>query len=215
MSPHPDDETLGAGGSIFKWLNEGKKVYWLNVTEITEEIKIPEEVVNRRQEQLKKVEELYNFTGIYKLDLPTTKLEVVDSAKAIELFRNVINEIEPDTLILPDYNDAHSDHKKVFEWGYACSKSFRFPFIKNVMTMEILSETDYGHPQNPFIPNYYVDITKYIEKKVEALNIYDTEVDVRPFPRNSASVYALASLRGNVAGVLYAEAFKILKTIEK
>ena len=37
VSPHPDDETLGAGGTILRMMAEGHKVYWLNVTAILNE----------------------------------------------------------------------------------------------------------------------------------------------------------------------------------
>ena len=80
--------------------------------------------------------------------------------------------------------------------------------------MEILSETDFGDADNPFIPNYFVDISDYIEKKINALNIYDTEMGVPPFPRNYEAIRALATLRGGMSGVRYAEAFKIIKWIE-
>lgn len=83
--------------------------------------------------------------------------------------------MKPEVLILPDYNDAHSDHKKVFDWCFACSKVFRFPYIRVILTMEILSETDFGRPETPFVPNVFVDITNFMEQKIEALRIYHTD----------------------------------------
>lgn len=80
--------------------------------------------------------------------------------------------------------------------------------------MEILSETDFGKPDNPFVPNMFVDISDYIDKKLEALAIYDTEIRERPFPRNMDAVKALGTLRGGMAGCMYAEAFKIIKEIQ-
>lgn len=81
------------------------------------------------------------------------------------------------------------------------------------MTMEIVSETDFGKPENPFIPNFYVDITEYLEEKINALNIYDTELGEPPFPRSIEHVKALAIVRGAAAGVKYAEAFRMIKYI--
>lgn len=79
--------------------------------------------------------------------------------------------------------------------------------------MEILSETDFGRPEMPFYPNYFVDISNYIEKKIEALKIYDTEMGRHPFPRSEENIKALAVLRGAMAGVPYAEAFRLIKKI--
>lgn len=213
VSPHPDDETLGAGGTIVRLLSEGNEVFWINVTTIKENNQFSKEMRDKREEQLQAIAEFYKFSGIYHLDLPTIKLENIDSAKAINMIGNIFREIKPEMLLLPDYNDAHSDHKRVFDWCFACTKVFRFPSIKQVMTMEIVSETDFGRPENQFAPNYFVDITDYIEDKVRALKIYDSEIGEVPFPRSIENVKALAMVRGATAGVKYAEAFRLIKCI--
>lgn len=215
VSPHPDDETLGAGGTILKLLREGNEVYWLNVTAMLDLVKFSSESIKKRKEQISRIEEFYKFTKTYHLNFPSTELENIDSSKAIDMIGEIFREIEPNVLILPDYNDAHSDHKKVFDWCYACSKVFRYPYVKKILTMEIISETDFGRPESPFYPNYYVDITDFFEKKIQAMQIYDTEMKKPPFPRNKENMRALALLRGSTAGVMYAEAFRLIKCIEK
>ncbi len=213
VSPHPDDETLGAGGTILRLKEEGNKIFWLNITGMTKGGIFSEEMQERRKEQLKNIEDFYKFEGTYNLNLPTAQLDSYNTSDAIDKIREVFTKVQPEMLILPDYNDAHSDHKKVFEWCYSCSKVFRFPYIKKIMTMEIVSETDFGKPENPFIPNFYVDITEYLEEKINALNIYDTELGEPPFPRSIEHVKALATVRGAAAGVKYAEAFRMIKYI--
>lgn len=213
VSPHPDDETLGAGGTILRLMAEGHEVYWLNVTAILNEEQFSEGMLEKRNKQLQEIENFYHFSGVYHLNMPTTELERVDSGRAIGRIGNIFREINPELLILPDYNDAHSDHKRVFDWCYACSKVFRFPSIKQVMTMEIISETDFGSPSDPFKPNYFVDITDYMDGKMEAMEIYDTELSVLPFPRSIEGIKALAMLNGARAGVKYAEAFRLIKCI--
>lgn len=213
VSPHPDDETLGAGGTILRLKEEGNKIFWLNITGMTKGGIFSEEMQERRKEQLKNIEDFYKFEGTYNLNLPTAQLDSYNTSDAIDKIREVFTKVQPEMIILPDYNDAHSDHKKVFEWCYSCSKVFRFPYIKKIMTMEIVSETDFGKPENPFIPNFYVDITEYLEEKINALNIYDTELGEPPFPRSIEHVKALATVRGAAAGVKYAEAFRMIKYI--
>ncbi len=132
----------------------------------------------------------------------------------IQSIGNAFDEIKPDCIILPDYNDAHSDHKYVFEAAYACSKIFRRSYIKRILTMEIISETNFGMPYDTFKPNLYIDITDYFDRKVDALKIYDTELGNLPFPRSIEALKAQATIRGTEAGVLYAEAFRVIKEIE-
>lgn len=211
VSPHPDDETLGAGGTILRLTAEGNEVFWLNITRMTE-AKFSKEMIERRKAQLEKIENFYGFSKVYHLNMPTTELDNADSTKAIEMIGAVIGEVKPETLILPDYNDVHSDHKRVFEWCYSCSKVFRYPYIKKILTMEIVSETDFSG-LDAFFPNYFVDITDYIEDKIQALRVYDTEMAAPPFPRSEENVRALATVRGAMAGVRYAEAFRLIKYI--
>lgn len=213
VSPHPDDETLGAGGTILKLILEEHEVYWLNITAMLNTSKFSEKMIKRRAEQLNKIEEFYGFKDVFHLNFPSAELEAFDSGKAIEMVGNVIKKVKPEVLILPDYNDVHSDHKRVFDWCYTCSKIFRFPYIKMILTMEIISETDFGKPENPFVPNFFVDITDYLDKKIQALNIYDTEIAEPPFPRSEENVKALATVRGATAGVRYAEAFRLIKCV--
>jgi LmbE family N-acetylglucosaminyl deacetylase len=65
----------------------------------------------------------------------------------------------------------------------------------------------------PFQPNFFVNISEYLEKKIEILNTYESEVGTFPFPRSEKSVRALASYRGATAGVEAAEAFMLLKEV--
>lgn len=80
--------------------------------------------------------------------------------------------------------------------------------------MEIISETNFGMPHDTFKPNLYIDITEYFDKKIDALKIYDTELGNPPFPRSIEALKAQATIRGTEAGVLYAEAFRVIKEIE-
>ena len=69
-------------------------------------------------------------------------------------------------------------------------------------------------PQDWFKPNLYIDITDYYDRKVEAAGIYDSELGQLPFPRSFEALKAQAVIRGTEAGVLYAEAFRVIKEIE-
>lgn len=213
VSPHPDDETLGAGGSLLK-LKEENKIYWLNITDLCADLGYTKNQMNVRSEQIEKIKNFYRFDGTKNLMLPTTKLREVPDNEVISAIGNYIDEISANWIFLPDYNDAHSDHKIVFDWCLACTKVFRHPSVKNVLTMEILSETNFGHPDSPFIPNFYFDISDTLEQKIQASMIYDTEMGKHPFPRNQEDIKALAMLRGSEAGVKYAEAFRVIKMIQ-
>lgn len=214
ISPHPDDETLGAGGTLLRYKAEGHKIYWLNITSVEKSDKWSEEFIQKRKKQLIEVCRFYQFDQFIDLKFEPASLDSVSRSQLIERIGEYFDEIKPEWIMLPDGNDAHSDHKVVFECCLACSKVFRYPYIKRIATMEIISETDFGKPDNPFVPNLFIDISDYMDKKLGALEIYDTEIQEKPFPRNLDAVRALGTLRGGMAGCQYAEAFKIIKEIQ-
>lgn len=214
VSPHPDDETLGAGGTLLKMKKLGHQIFWLNVTDMKEEGEWDENSVLHRHEQIKKVKEFYNFDGFYSLSLTPAKLSEIDESKIIEGIRKVLEEVKPEWLMLPGPYDAHSDHHVVYNCCMACAKTFRAPYVKRVTTMEILSETEQGFQKEKFEPNLFIDITNELEDKLKVMKIYDTEINEVPFPRSLENIKALAMVRGGICQSRYAEAFCLVKQIE-
>lgn len=214
VSPHPDDETLGAGGTLLKYKKRGSQIYWLNITDMRTEDGWDEKIVAHRREQIRAVRDFYQFDGAYNLALSPTKLQSLEEGEIINGIRKVFQEVEPEWIIIPGRYDAHSDHRVVYDCCMACAKTFRAPYIKRITTMEIISETEYGFQKEKFEPNLFVDISDELEEKLEAMRIYDTEIEKTPFPRSLENIEALAMVRGGVCTSRYAEAFCIIKQIE-
>lgn len=214
ISPHADDETLGAGGSLLRYKAQGKTIFWLNITDMKEEYGYSKERVQERKEEIEKVKKAYQIEKFYNLELEPAGLDKYDLSFLVQKISEVVGEVQPDTVILPYQHDVHSDHKIVFEAAYSCTKIFRYPTIKKIMCMEILSETDFAVSNVGFIPNYYIDISDYIEQKISIMRNYKSEIKEAPFPRSEESIRGLAQYRGAGAGVKFAEGFQILKIIE-
>ncbi len=215
ISPHPDDESLGAGGLIVKHKLLGDKVFWINMTDVREDYGWDNVFIKNRKNQIEKICQFYKFDGFYNLEFKPASLENIEKRDIISAVSKCMKEIEPDWVILPNPSDAHTDHLVTYEVGMSCTKAFRYPSVKKIMTMEIISESDFCKNGEAFSPNYFVDITNVIDSKINALKIYDTELGEVPFPRNLEAVRALALLRGGASGCEYAEAFKIIKEIDK
>ena len=128
----------------------------------------------------------------------------------------IINKVKPHIIYLPFKGDIHSDHKHVFNAAYSCTKSFRYPFIKIIYMMETLSETEFSlsTKDESFIPNVFVDISDYMDKKIEAMEIYEGEMGSHPFPRSERNIKALATHRGATVGCEYAESFMLIKEVK-
>ena len=212
ISPHPDDETLGAGGTLLKYKDKGYKLYWCNITNIKEEYGYTKEKVIKRQEEIKNVINSYGFDDFFDLSFKPSSLSQTDIPKIINSLGNFIEKIKPSILIIPFYGDAHSDHRVVFEATKPFFKSFRYSYIKKVLMMEIISETDNQFIEN-FKPNVFVDISDFVDKKLEIMSIYKTEIGKHPFPRSLENIKALATFRGSQCNCKYAESFMLIKEV--
>ena len=179
ISVHPDDETLGCGGTILKHLENGDKLFWLIITNNLNEPEIwGEENVKLRQKEIKAVSELYNFEKVFNLNYSTTKLDLLPLGELTQAISKVIKEIKPEILYTHNRSDIHSDHRVSFNAVMSAVKSFNNPFIRKVLMYETVSETEFSPAlqENAFIPNFFVDISKYIDKKIEIMKIYESEL---------------------------------------
>lgn len=215
VAPHPDDETLGCGGTLARHKSEGDSVHWLIVTRMDPAVGFSKEQVTHREMQLGRVADSYCFDSVNKLDFITTRLDELPMREIVSSISGVIKSIAPDTVYLPYRGDVHTDHRVVFDAVISCTKWFRCPCIRRILAYETLSETEFGiNPDsNGFRPNVFVNISDHMNKKLQIMDIYTSEFEAFPFPRSIESVKALAALRGATAGCRTAEAFMLLKEI--
>jgi N-acetylglucosamine malate deacetylase 1 len=213
VSPHPDDETLGAGGTLLKMKLLGHPIFWLNITNIALRYGWEQNKIDNRKLEIEKVIGAYGVDEFVNLDLEPVGLDKYPLSDVISRISEVFKKLQPETIIMPWKSDPHSDHKIVFNSVISASKTFRYPFIKKLIAMEILSETNFSETDD-FSPNYFVNITGYLEKKIQIMNNYKSEMGIHPFPRSEESIRSLAILRGSQASVEHAEAFRIIKLIE-
>lgn len=214
IAVHPDDETLGCGGTILKHKSQGDEIYWMVVTAPRkgDRSSFTDEFIAKRDAMVDAVSQAYGFNETIKLNLPTQMLHTLDLRDIIQKISEVFKRIQPNIIYTMFANDVHSDHRVAFDAVYSCTKSFRYPFIEKLYMMEALSETEFALavPAKTFIPNVYVDITDYIDRKLEIMQMYPKEVMAEPYPRSLSSIKAQARVRGSRAGVMYAEAFMLL-----
>lgn len=214
VAVHPDDETLGCGGTILKHKKAGDEITWLILTGIRNHPtgKWNDKAADGRDLMVNQVSKAYRFDHVIDLGLPTTMLDKMDLGEIVSKVGEIIDNIKPEVVYMMFQNDVHSDHRVAFSAVYSCLKSFRRPFIKRVLMFEALSETEFAvsNPANSFIPNVFVDITEYMDDKLRIMSLYNTEVMQSPYPRSLDSIKAIGRYRGSRAGVEYAEAFMLI-----
>lgn len=213
VAPHPDDETLGCGGTLLRHKALGDEISWMVVTTISESMGFSRERVRTREQEIERVAQMYQFANVYQCSFPTTRLDSLPIGDIVSEFSAIFRELAPQIVYVPYRGDIHTDHAVVFDAVASCTKWFRYPSVQRVLAYETLSETDFliDSDANGFRPNSFVDISAYLEKKVEIMNIFASEVGEFPFPRSDKAIRALAHVRGTAAGFEAAEAFMLLR----
>lgn len=209
VAPHPDDEVLGVGGTVFRLKEEGHKVNLVLVTSISEGAGWEAEVIACKKLEIKNVIDFMGFEDVYFLNYPPTTLDGIRFSDLVGSLSAVLTKCQPQVLYIPYQHDIHSDHQVVFRAVISASKWFRQSSIRRIYSYETLSETGICGMKH-FSPNVYVDIDKYISFKIEAMKKYSSELGLPPFPRSIDAITALAKIRGSESGFLHAESFELI-----
>ena len=216
IAPHPDDETLGCGATLLKHQSAGDSLCWLIATR-AHEPQWSVEVLARKESEIAEVTRAYGFEKVFRLGLPTTRLDVVPLDEIINGIRDAIGEAKPDLVYLNHAGDVHSDHRRLFEAAVSVLKPFYSAKhgVRRVLSYEILSSTDAQPPTAAqcFAPNVFTDVTSFLERKLEIMALYASEVQPHPLPRAESSIRALARYRGATIGTEYAESFMLVREV--
>ena len=214
IAPHPDDETLGCGGTLLKHKSMGHKCHWLIVTSAYKSQGFSKQWLSKREKEIQKISNIYSFITVAELKYPTAELDTIPKKEIVSQFSKVIKSVQANVVYVPFWGDAHSDHGIVFDAAAACTKSFRFPTVKSFRAYETLSETELSMRSDVvFKPNCYVDIVDFLEEKIELMGCYESEVMTDGGPRSPGAIRALATYRWSAIGSKAAEAFLSLKEV--
>ena len=217
VAAHPDDDVLGCGGYLFKksktseikvvFIAEGSSARY---KEGSEEVKIE---IDKRNAYAVEALSVLGVNQYEFYNLPCCRLDqvpVIDIGKIVE---KEIDVFGPNIVLTHNSCDVNIDHKLVFQAVLQATRPSAKNFVSKVCCFEILSSTEWKFDQ-AFKPNLFVELTKKeVQKKIDSLKKYKSEMKEYPFPRSEEGVVILAKYRGMQAGVRYAEAFKILREI--
>ena len=214
VAPHPDDETLGVGGTIAKYSAQGDEVFVLMVSG-----HLPP-IYSRKayEETVSEAYLAFSVLGVKKsefLEIPATMIGDQPLHEVNSRILKVVNDFNPHIVLCP-YPDRHIDHRLVFDSVMVATRPVGVgKDIKIVAAYETLSETHWNAPhiEPNFTPNWVVDISDHISEKLNALECYKSQISEFPGPRSIEAVEALAKFRGTQAGFGYGEGFHIVRMI--
>ena len=212
-APHADDELLGIGGSLLKHLELGDNLFVAFITHPKSKFGYDVSFDQRRRAEIE--------SCMFELGVSNSNFRIMDYRPAgldhtclgqlIVDLKELINSFAAHTIYIPNSHDIHSDHYFVAKAIDAIGKSFRSSCIKKIISYETVSETDISALiDSNYKPNLYVNIERFIQKKLTLLRNYESEMGIAPFPRSPEVIKAHAIWRGSQAGYKYAEAHRVL-----
>lgn len=231
VAAHPDDDVLGMGGTMLKYSKNGDEVKVIFLaTGITSRknpghSNLPKYEINKKESkilskeiihlrsQAKKACKLLSVNKVNFYDFPDNEMDTVPLLKIIKTIEKEISIFKPEKIFTHHYNDLNIDHRIAYNATLTACRPIGIS-VKEIICFEVPSSTEWNYPSN-FVPNYFVNITNQLDKKIKAMETYKTEIKKFPHPRSSKYLKINAGKWGAVSGHSASEAFEIIRKIEK
>jgi LmbE family N-acetylglucosaminyl deacetylase len=225
IAAHPDDEVLGCGATIAKETANGSDVRIVIMQDgVTVRYKRMSAKVKRELNQLyRSSHDAAQILGVPKENVlfgkfPCAGINTVPFGKLRQYLTDIVQSFKPDVVYTHHHGDYNPDHTIVHQAAVYTSRPNPGEHTpREVYTFEVASSTERAdQSNNPFQPNVYVDVRATIDRKLKAMDAYpENEAPAYPHPRNPAALRILAQKRGIDAGMHYAEAFHLVRSIRK
>ena len=154
--PHPDDIELWCFWSMCKYVNEWNDVHFLVLSKW-----------EGGTDKWNRLAEAKTSSGLINCMLHVEDLPdryISEWQETISIIEKYINEIKPDIVFIPSWNDTHQDHRAVYRASIVATR-----LINEIYIYQAPSTT------TDFKPTVYFDISNYIDKKIEAVRIHTTQ----------------------------------------
>jgi N-acetylglucosamine malate deacetylase 1 len=214
VAAHPDDEVLGCGGTLARLADAGAQVHvafladGVSSRDGTSSADMAAELAERRA-AAKRACAILGASGVSFDDFPDNRLDTVPRLQVIRSIEALIRHHRPDTVFTHHAGDVNIDHRCIHDAVIAACRPQRAHPVRTLLCFEVASSTEWQLPGSgaAFTPNWFVDISASLERKLSALEAYAAELRDWPHPRSLRGVEHLARWRGATVGVDAAEAF--------
>jgi LmbE family N-acetylglucosaminyl deacetylase len=213
VAPHPDDETIGMGGTIAKLVSLSIPVRVIFMSNGVTSRDVARETVESRNRAARKAMDVLGVDDFNFFDFPDNRFDSLPILEIAKLLESEVSNFRPTVVFAPYRYDLNIDHQIASE---ATSIAVRPKLSNNVrlyLNYEILSSTGWNHAAPVFSPTVFVDIQNYWSLKLSALQAYGPEIDASPSARSIRVIEALANFRGGLVAKEKAEAFSLALTV--
>lgn len=212
IAAHMDDEVLGMGGTIAKHVKAGDDVTVCIACKRAYNHQFDPGVVQEEKEATKSAAEILGYKDVRFLDLRDELLDerLLDVIVPLE---ECVLKVMPSVVYTHHRGDSNQDHRAVFHATLIACRTVSSPKVPRLLAYEVASSTDIAppFPEYAFQPNFYVNISDFLDRKIEAMKAYKRELREFPHPRSAKGIEVLAQKRGMEIGFLAAEAFMVIR----
>jgi LmbE family N-acetylglucosaminyl deacetylase len=214
IAAHPDDEVIGAGGTIARHVAEGDRVFWCVVTQGYPPFRT-EQQLSVARDQVRAVQAVLGIEEVFTCGFPTVQLNTVPYRELSSALQGVVDEVQPSVVYTTPPDDLNLDHRLVHDCTLVAARPLPGSSVRRLLAYEIGPTSRFGLPAgtSPFVPTVFVDISEYLEKKLEAMSCYQTQLRAPPHPRSLHGLRLLAQERGLGVGLPAAECFQLIREL--
>ncbi|TKX30206.1 GlcNAc-PI de-N-acetylase [Campylobacter sp. MIT 12-5580] len=219
VAAHPDDEVLGCFGTAARLIQEGSEVYTLVLGEGKTSRKDQRQLAKHEkdfailEQECIKANELIGVKELFRTKFADNRFDSINLLDIIKEVEKIKNKIKPNIIFTHYEKDLNIDHQLCFKAVLTASRSLIGECVKEIYSFEVLSSTEFNYPLS-FSPNVYFDISQTLELKLEAMNIYKSELCDFPHQRSLENIKHNAKYHGIRMGVKYAEAFIAIRILK-
>lgn len=219
IAAHPDDEVLGCGGTVARMTEEGVVVHIAfladGVGARESHPGLARSPLSERRAAAKKAADILGAASVNFDDLPDNQLDSVPLLTVVQRVEMLIAKHRPATVMTHHAGDLNVDHRLVHEAVMTACRPQRGHPVRTLLCFEVPSSTEWQPAGSdvPFAPNWFVDISGTLQRKLAALEAYAMEMRDWPHPRSMTGVEHLARWRGATVGCEAAEAFILARAV--
>jgi N-acetylglucosamine malate deacetylase 1 len=221
VAAHPDDEVLGCGASIAKWTSQGDSVHVLIMAEgatsrnAFRDVDASKNELSLLARSAHQSARVLGTASVKLLEFPDNRMDTLDFLDVVKAVEKEVEHLKPHTVVTHHCGDVNIDHRIIHEAVVTVCRPNPSQYVRRLLAFEVLSSTEWQPPGSnvAFQPNWFEDVSETIDRKVEALKVYQAEMRDWPHARSLQNVEYLARWRGGSVGCEFAEAFILMRSI--
>lgn len=220
VAAHPDDEVLGVGGALARHAAEKESVHVCilsdGVTSRYSDADAAEREIEQRRDRARRACKTLGAT-VSLHEFPDNSFDTIPLLDIVQTIESEIEENDPDTIFTHHYGDLNVDHELTCRATVTATRPLADSDVNRVLAFETLSSSEWSVPnsRNSFQPTSFIDISGFLETKIDALSIYEDELRESPHPRTVETVRKNAEVWGAKTGVEVAEPFEVLREVRR